>query len=307
VGQADGADAVTGVAEHCFVCSGSEFDHRTASYRRCRVCGHETLVATQGQTFIVNDHLSMKEIGRVTSLDRFKAGVLARFDRHLDRNRLLDIGSGSGKFLFHNGSRYAKAAGIEITAQSLDFSRSVLGLDVVEDIDRIDGAVSVATAWHSFEHIPEPQLVELLERLAAKMGAGGRLIVSVPNGASRQYAWFGDAYAYFDAPNHLHQFTPDSLNRIMRRYGFRPVATVVSWPYNTFGYTQSLLNVLTRTHNYLYYRLKRRSRTPSLPLDLTNALLLFVAVPLGWVLGSVDAMKLESQGVITACFENGKC
>lgn len=292
--------------ERCFVCSGVDFDQRTTSYRRCRACGHEALVATQGQTFMINDQLSEADVRRVTSLDRFKADVLARFDRDLDRASLLDIGSGSGKFLFHARRRYAKGTGIEITAEPLAFSRATLGLDVVEDIDGVAYGVSMATAWHSFEHIPEAPLLRLLDRLSARMARGGRLIVSVPNGASRQYAWFGDAYAFFDVPNHLHQFTPRSLTLLLGRFGFSPVATVASWPYNTFGYTQSLLNVLTRTHNYLYYRLKRRSRTPSLPLDLANGLLLIVAVPLGWLLGSVDATALESQGVITACFEHRK-
>jgi SAM-dependent methyltransferase len=288
----------------CFICGGTSFDSRTSAYRRCRQCGHETLVATRGQTFIVNDYLTKKEVDRVTGLDRFKAAVLARFDRSLDRRSLLDVGSGSGKFLFHNAGRYSRAAGIEITEESVKFSRDVLGLTVLDDVAKVDGGITMATAWHSLEHIPETALLDVLEKLSARMAKGGRLIVSVPNGASRQYAWFGDAYAFFDVPNHLHQFTPDSLARLLGRYGFRPLATVDSRPYNTFGYTQGLLNVLTRTHNYLYYRLKRRQGKPSILLDLANGLLLFVALPFGWLSGLVDAANRTSQGVITTCFEH---
>ena len=287
----------------CFVCGGTEFESRTTNYRRCLSCGHEVLVSTQVQGFIINDNLCEKEVRRMTSLDRFKARALSFFDSGITRKQLLDIGSASGKFLYHNAGRYSHATGIEITPESLEFSRKVLGLDIVEDIQSVQEEISTATAWHSLEHIPEQHLLALLDGLSSKMVAGGRLIVSVPNGASWQYRWFGKSYAYYDVPNHLHQFTPDSLGRLMQRFGFHQVATVSSWPYNTFGYTQSLLNIITHTHNYLYYRLKRRSRKPTLLLDITNGLLLVIAVPFGWLFGLLDALNLKRQGVITTCFE----
>lgn len=302
-----GENALKKFDDCCFVCGGIEFERYTKAYRRCKNCGHEVLVATQEQGFIINDNLCEKDVRRMTSLDRFKAGVLSLFDSGVEREQLLDIGAASGKFLYQNAPRYSRATGIEITSESLKFSRQVLGLDIVEDIREVSDEISVATAWHSLEHIPEERLLELLDGLSKKMVIGGRLVVSVPNGASWQYRWFGVAYAYFDVPNHLHQFTPNSLRRLMQRFGFRHVATVSSWPYNTFGYTQSLLNVVTGTHNYLYYRLKRRSRRPTFVLDIANGLLLFIFVPVGWLLGLVDAVNLKSQGVITACFEKKTC
>ena len=291
------------VGERCFVCGGTEFWRRTKDYRSCLNCGHEVLVSSQVQGFIVNDNLSEDEARRVTSLDRFKAHTLSFFDRGIEKTLLLDIGSASGKFLYHNAGRYARAKGIEITPESLKFSRQVLGLDIVEDIRNVPEEISAATAWHSLEHIPEQHLLALLDSLSTKMAAGGRLIVSVPNGASWQYRWFGKSYAYYDVPNHLHQFTPDSLGRLMQRFGFHQVATVNSWPYNTFGYAQSLLNILTHTHNYLYYRLKRRSCKPSLLLDTVNGLLLIFVVPAGWLFGLLETLNLKRQGVITTCFE----
>lgn len=293
--------------ECCFICGGTEFESRTKDYRGCLNCGHEVLVSTKEQGFIINDNLCEKEIRRMTGLDQFKARVLSFFDSGIARKQLLDIGSSSGKFLYHNAGRYSRATGIEITPESLKFSRQVLGLDIIEEIQNAPEEISAATAWHSLEHIPEQHLLSLLDGLSSKMAIGGRLIVSVPNGASWQCRWFGTSYAYYDVPNHLHQFTPDSLTQLMQRFGYFRVATVSSWPYNTFGYTQSLLNITTQTHNYLYYRLKRRSRKPSLPLDIANGLLLLIFVPVGWLLGLVDAVNLKHQGVITACFEKKTC
>lgn len=288
---------------HCFICDGIEFDNRTKEYRRCRSCGHEVLLATQAQGFIINDTLSEKEVRRITALDRFKARVLEKFDKLTDRKQLLDIGSASGKFLYHNAARYTHAVGMEITPESLVFSREVLGLEIVEDMRSVPDEISVTTAWHSLEHIPANQLLELLDSLSGKLVDGGRLVISVPNGDSWQYRWFGTAYAFFDVPNHLHQFTPVSLERLMHRFGFYHVDTVSSWPYNTFGTVQSLLNVMTNTHNYLYYRLKRHSCKPSLQLDIVNGLLMPIVVPVGWLFGLVESVNLKYQGVITSCFE----
>ena len=291
----------------CFVCSCPEYDSATDEYRRCTNCGHETLLATDRQGFIINDVLSNEYTRRITSLDRFKSRVLSQFDADLNRQLLLDIGSASGKFLYHNGSRYANSIGIEISPESLKYSRQTLDLNIVENIDDVPDGIAMVTAWHSLEHIPANELIVLLDTLSHKIISGGRLVASVPNGASRQYRWFGTSYAFFDVPNHLHQFTPTSLECLLHRFGFHTVQTVSSWPYNKFGYIQGLLNMMTKTHNYLYYRLKRRSLQPSWCHDVSNGFLLIIAAPLGWLLGLFDTVDLKHQGVITTCFEKKNC
>jgi SAM-dependent methyltransferase len=291
----------------CFICGGRTFDARTPVYRRCVACGHETLTGGQAQGYIVNDPLSERDAKRWTGLDRFKRNILHRFDPHPPAGaQWVDVGSASGKYLYQNRDRYARAVGLEITPEALAFSRNVLGLNVLEHVAEIPMGTHIATAWHSLEHFPVEALENVLGTLARGMSAGAHFVVSVPNAASRQYRWFGSAFAYFDVPHHLHQFSPQSLDRLLSRFGFTRIATVSSWPYNAFGYTQGLLNIITRTHNYLYYRLKRRSLRPSLWLDLAHVALLPVLVPLGWGLAMVDALRSESQGVITACYEKNR-
>ncbi len=298
---------MTSASAACFVCGCPESTEVYETYRRCADCGHEILASTQAQGFIVNEPLVERDVRRTNGLDRFKRRVLLRFSAAQHRGLLLDIGSASGRFLLQNGRRYARAIGIEVTPEAVKFSREALALDVVEGIADVPQGVEIATAWHSLEHIPQTQLLALLGGLAERLVDGGRIIVSVPNAASRQYRWFGRRYAYFDVPNHLHQFTSQSLERLLRRFGLHRIAAVDSTPYNSFGYAQGLLNVITGTHNYLYYRLKRRTRAPSLLLDLAHLFLLPLVVPLGWVLGLLDARNHETQGVITACFEKKTC
>jgi hypothetical protein len=295
------------ISSRCFICGCAESVGSGTGYERCTRCGHETLCAGQTQGYIVNAPLSKDDVGSRTGLDRFKDRTLDQFDPVPPADaQWVDIGSASGKYLYQNRSRYAQALGLEITPSAVQFSRDVLGLKVAESIVELPKAIHVATAWHSLEHFPAPALESLLGTLAQACSEKSRLIVSVPNAASRQYRWFGSSYAFFDVPNHLHQFTPDSLDRLMSRFGFRRTAGVTSWPYNTFGYVQGLLNLMTGEHNYLYYRLKRKSRKASVFQDALHILLLPVIGPAGILIGVLDAFSWKSQGVITACYKKDR-
>lgn len=287
----------------CFICNSTHFDQLTKEYARCTQCGHEVLVSGQSQGYITNDPLTLDDVRRTTGLDRFKARVLRRFTPSTNSGTLVDIGSASGKFLHSHAHRYKRVTGLEVTPECLKFTREVLKLDIKEHASELPDGVTVATAWHSLEHIPTPALESILKVVASKMSADARLIVSVPNASSRQYRWFRSAYAYFDVPNHLHQFTQESLDRLLLRCGFEPLKQISSWPYNSFGYIQGLLNVATGTHNYLYYRVKRKSTQPSWKLDLAHIALLPWCIPIGWSLGLVDQLMQRDQGVITACYK----
>lgn len=299
----DGKNAMSTSADICFVCGGSSFGNWVQAYKRCLGCGHETLVHGQRQAFIINDPLDVCSARKSSALDHFKTRILIRYAPHHLRKVLLDIGSASGKFLLQNARHFKRVVGIEVTPEAAAFARDQLGLQVVDDITQIDDSIDMATAWHSFEHIPAPILDRLLSHLSNHMSNGGRLVISVPNGASLQYRLYRSAYAFFDVPNHLHQFTSESLRRLLARHGFRQVGSAFSAPYNTFGHIQALLNIITGTHNYLYYRLKRRSVIPSLRLDVLHVLLLPFALPVGWLLGWIEGLFPNKQGVLTLCFE----
>jgi 2-polyprenyl-3-methyl-5-hydroxy-6-metoxy-1,4-benzoquinol methylase len=289
--------------QECFVCGRNQFCDETGEYRRCGVCGHELIRTTPNQQYMLNDPLDRENVKRLGALDRFKQRVLQRYCRDTSRSCLLDIGSSTGKFLAQNTKLFARVVGIEVTPEAIQFSRDVLGLEIYSSIEELNSAISVATFWHSLEHIPVEQLLDVLAALSQKMAPRGRVIVSVPNNRSFQYCYFRKAYAFYDVPRHIHQFSPASLERLFERFGFVKVSRVFSWPYNVFGYIQSLLNVLTGTHNYLYYKLKRRSAIPSRWQEGMNIVLLPLVAPVGLILMLLDVMFPDRQGVLTLCFQ----
>jgi SAM-dependent methyltransferase len=296
---ADGEDALT---TPCFICGGELGAAHTAAYRRCAGCGHETLREGQSQQFILNDPPTLEDTNRLTRLDRFKRSTLRQAVGG-SKAVLADIGSATGRFLHQNRDLVDQSFGLEVTPEALDFSRHVLGLNVVEDVRELPGNLTLITAWHSLEHVPAAVLPDMLAHLAARLAPGGHFIVSVPNAQSNQYRWYGESYAYYDAPNHLHQFTHASLEALMLGAGFRRRGEIDSWVYNLFGHAQGLLNRLTGSHNYLYYRFKRKQGQRQPGLDLANALLLPAALGLGCLLTAMDSLSHEKQGVITACFQ----
>lgn len=252
---------------------------------------------------MLNDPLSVEDTRRVSFLDRFQDAVLDRFRGDAGDGQWIDIGSGSGKLLCRNRHKFAQTCGVEVTPMAIAFSRGKLGLDIVTDLSQVTGGIAFATAWHSLEHFPVEALESLLATLRTKMPAGARVIVSVPNGASFQYRLFREHYAFFDVPNHLQQFTPDSLDRLFAAHGFSPVRPVISWPYNIFGYAQALLNLVMPGHNYMYYRLKRGAPSKSILRDLAGFSLLPLVVPVSVCLSLLEAVRPVRQGVLTCCFE----
>jgi hypothetical protein len=259
---------------------------------------------TAKQSYMLNDPLDQGDAVKLGALDRFKRRILQRYCSDMNRGCLLDIGSSTGKFLAQNADVFDRAVGIEVTPEAIEFSRDVLGLEIHTRIEDVNFEISVATFWHSLEHFPVEELLNVLAELSCRMVARGKVIVSVPNNKSFQYRWFRTAYAFYDVPHHIHQFSPNSLERLFGRFGFVRVSSALSWPYNAFGYIQSMLNVLTGTHNYLYYRLKRRSVKPKRWQDGINAFLFFLVVPLGCALMVLDVLFPERQGVLTLCFQN---
>jgi len=255
----------------------------------------------QEQVLMVNDDLNAPTAGRPSWLEKFQVGALRRFAGGR-RDRLVDIGCGAGRFLLSARGRFEHASGIEISPASAQFARNQ-GLKIASRIDEVEGEVGVATAWHSLEHFPAPELTALLTGLRRRLAAGGCVIVSVPNAASWQCRVLGRRYAFHDPPGHLHQFTPDSLSRLFAAHGFTCTGRLVSWPYNLFGWVQGLLNLGMPGHNHVYYRLKRGHPRASFARDVAGALLVPLAMAPALLLSLLDAVRLERQAVLTCRFE----
>jgi hypothetical protein len=291
-------------AESCPACGGTELAGSTKDYARCRSCGHETLVAAPATAAIVNDRLDRDDAGRPNALDRFKSSVLRAAAR--SHRLLVDVGCASGRFLRQNAGAFERAVGVEVTPECVRYARS-LGLHVETDLEGLREAPSVVTFWHSLEHLPSGTIAAMLGLIRERSTPETALIVSVPNADSFQYLLLRERFAFYDAPHHVHQFTPRSLDRLLERHGFERVGGCGSLTYAAFGWLQGALNLFNSRHDYLYYRRKRGWDFGLSPLrrgalDMYNAVLSLVfLLPCG-ALALADLLLPQRGGVVTSWY-----
>lgn len=295
----------------CFVCGNVRFSIiRSADYSKCDQCGHELKKSKITDPLIVNDKLSFDDIKNFTLLERFKLGVIKKTARTFDL--LVDIGSSSGKFLFYAKKLFKEHLGVEITPESVAFSRDKLKLEINYSVDSIgERKVSVATFWHTLEHIPVEALDHILKVLQRASTKNTRVIITVPNADSILYYLFGRHFTYYDAASHVHQFSKASLDTMLLKYGFEPESMFFSFIYSFFGYLQSFLNLTNQRQNWLYFYLKRErdfgdSKLVLLLLLVYNIILaglLLVPSLFGVML---DFLSKKRGVVLTVCYYQKK-
>lgn len=137
------------------------------------------------------------------------------------KGRLLDIGAGTGDFLFEARKRGWKINGIEPDekARNLAFEK---GVKLVENSSQFKSEkFDVISLWHVFEHVHDikTQIIEL-EQLLKK---DGLLIIAVPNFKSYDAQYYKEYWAAYDTPRHLSHFSRNSFQRIFAGTGFNQI------------------------------------------------------------------------------------
>jgi 2-polyprenyl-3-methyl-5-hydroxy-6-metoxy-1,4-benzoquinol methylase len=154
--------------------------------------------------------------------------------------KLLDVGCGSGNYLYSLSELGWDVYGVEVDAGAAGYARDQLGLSVVsgtlEEADFPDTFFHVVTMRQVLEHLPDPS--DTLAEVHRVLKPGGRLMVEVPNIASLTAALFKSWWFNLDVPRHLYSFTPQTLEAMLKRGGFGQVE--IEHIADTSGITGSL-------------------------------------------------------------------
>ena len=135
---------------------------------------------------------------------------------------ILDIGCGSGRFLYQMKLEGWKTFGVEISKSAADLGNKLENLNIFngEIIDAKFDAESFeyVRSNHSFEHIHNP--LEVLAEIHKVLKKDGKLFIGVPNINSFNAYFFKKYWWYLGVPVHTYSYSVKTLSEILEKSGF---------------------------------------------------------------------------------------
>ena len=158
---------------------------------------------------------------------RYAFGALVRVEALLkykkpEQIKLVDIGSGSGEFLYMASKAGFDVHGIEPHSGYCEYTKQDLGLKVnnttLEGSNLEIETIDIINLNHVLEHMPAP--LETLSRLHALLKEDGILMVDVPDISLCIHApWTQFHFA------HIYNFSPATLKALVEKAGFEILNT----------------------------------------------------------------------------------
>lgn len=163
-------------------------------------------------------------MGPPESADALYHSVL---DELLGCRRLLDLGSGRGRFLELAKARGFEVVGVDrdprLAAESTRRGIEMVEADIMEYVGTCPEADAV-TAVHVIEHFAPGDAMRLLRRAARCLTPGGRLALVTPNfsdvSVAREVFWLD--------PTHVRPYPPALLQELLSESGLQLVKVVTT-------------------------------------------------------------------------------
>ena len=137
---------------------------------------------------------------------------------------LLDIGCGTGEFINEAKNINWTVKGVEPDTNARNFGISEYNLEI-EDSATLDSLkkneVDVVSMWHVLEHVYD--LNKYIDTIYSLLKSDGIAIIAVPNATSSDAIYYGDKWAGLDLPRHIWHFTPEVMEKLFAKHGFRLV------------------------------------------------------------------------------------
>jgi 2-polyprenyl-3-methyl-5-hydroxy-6-metoxy-1,4-benzoquinol methylase len=213
----------------------TDVEYRTSSaeweYRRCESCGVIFLadppVDRLSEIYPPN-YYSYRADGERSVLQRLKERVDRRMLRRFlapipgERLRVMDVGGGTGSLATTARSadrRVHDTVVVDLDPACAEAAEGAGHRYVLGSVDEVElGDVDAVLLFNLIEHVAHP--VATLQRLAAALRPGGRILVKTPNTASwdarlfRHTSWGG-----YHCPRHWVLYAPDSFRAAVARAG----------------------------------------------------------------------------------------
>ncbi|MBI2934849.1 MAG: class I SAM-dependent methyltransferase [Chloroflexi bacterium] len=154
--------------------------------------------------------------------------------------RLLDLGCGTGLFLYGFRRLGWETYGVEVSCHAAEAASRTLGLEVfhgtLEEAAFPEAHFDAVTLIHVLEHLPDP--VGSLREVRRVLKPGGLLMMALPNVRSVAAFLFRSYWHGLDIPRHLGHFSPATLRQLLRVVGGLRPLKLNHLPLD-FGFTES--------------------------------------------------------------------
>ena len=152
-----------------------------------------------------------------TIMLRYKFKQLKPFVKPLDK--LLDIGCGAGSFLSFMNKKNFNVFGVENNTTALEICAKKK-LKVYNSLETLsDKSFDIVTLWHVLEHLAKPE--EVIANIHNLLTSNGVLVLAVPNFSSHDRLHYQHNWAALDVPRHRWHFTPEGLEQMLSKAGFK--------------------------------------------------------------------------------------
>lgn len=166
--------------------------------------------------------------------------------------KLLDIGCGTGEFIYFCNKMGFDVKGIEPSDKPRSFAKETYHLNVQEEayLDNIvDSEFDVITMWHVLEHVHS--LNDRMNKISGILKPGGTLIIAVPNCDSWDARHYGKFWAAYDLPRHLYHFSGETMKILAGLHQFK-IDKII--PMKLDAYYISLLSEKYSKGNQNYFK-----------------------------------------------------
>ena len=138
----------------------------------------------------------------------------------IQNGKILDIGAGSGQFLYEMKKLGMNVYGIEPGEFDKRESLNIFHGDL-NKAGYSSNFFDVVSMNHVLEHINNPK--ETLREVYRILKKGGNFILAVPNTNSFASHLFGKEWYQWDVPRHLFNYSDNLLLKILKKEGFKDI------------------------------------------------------------------------------------
>jgi SAM-dependent methyltransferase len=136
---------------------------------------------------------------------------------------VLDVGCGSGKFLYDMREKGWNVYGVEVNVNAAKLGKNAAGINIfagnLHNASFPDNYFDYIRSNHSFEHIVNPH--ETLSEIYRILKPGGSLLIGVPNVDGLNSKVFKSHWWYRGVPVHTYGYSVSTLSRILEQHSFK--------------------------------------------------------------------------------------